>query len=84
MNTRDHGRWKRKNGPTAVETNPVEDEFSNPDMMVDSHAAARFLRVTEVTMRRWRSKGCGPDFKRIGRTIRYRVGNLISFARDDK
>ena len=33
---------------------------------------AEFLRVAEITLRKWRLSGRGPRFTRCGATVRYR------------
>ena len=33
--------------------------------------AACFLRLKPKTLREWRSRGCGPQFYRVGGAIRY-------------
>ena len=39
--------------------------------------AARYLEMSEATLKRWRSQGIGPDFIRLGmRKIRYRQDDL--------
>lgn len=56
--------------PTA--TRPIET------LMTPAQAAA-FLNVSANTMRAWRSSGTGPAFvQHSGRTIRYRVSDLLN------
>ncbi len=39
--------------------------------------AARFLRCSRALLRKWRTKGGGPPFIRLGqRLVRYRTGDL--------
>jgi hypothetical protein len=42
--------------------------------------AAAMLRVSLTSLRRWRSKGCGPVFRKIGKSVRYRPADLAEFV----
>lgn len=45
--------------------------------------AARFLRVSRLTLKNWRDRGEGPPWVRIGpRMIRYRHSSLLEYLRD--
>jgi len=57
----------------------MEMEMAN-DLLTPAEAA-RVLRVSPKTLPRWRWSGDGPDFVRIGRSIRYRRADLESFIR---
>ena len=43
--------------------------------------AARFLRLSERTLERWRLQGQGPLFSRFGRRIVYPKDELVAWAR---
>ena len=47
--------------------------------LVDETYAARYLGVTRRTMQWWRTVGRGPRFAKIGRLVRYRIGDLDAF-----
>jgi predicted DNA-binding transcriptional regulator AlpA len=50
------------------------------DKLFAEHEVASLLRVDRATLRRWREKGTGPKFLRIGpKLIRYRQDALTSF-----
>lgn len=42
--------------------------------------AAKWLGVSEYTLRRWRSQGRGPACVRVGRLVRYRTEDLARWA----
>ena len=42
--------------------------------------AAKFCGTTSRTMQHWRQKGDGPTYIKIGRSVRYRLCDLIAFA----
>lgn len=46
--------------------------------------AAAFLGSTKATLENWRHKGCGPAYIRQGRSIRYRLADLIAFQESHK
>jgi hypothetical protein len=55
--------------------------------LITPKEASRFLRNSVATLATWRSRGRiardgfpGPPFYRVGRSIRYRVGDLIEWA----
>lgn len=56
------------------------DEFLRPD------EAAAFLKVAEDTLYRWRLKGCGPKYSKIGRrgkrSIRYSKRTILQYIAD--
>ena len=47
--------------------------------LVDERYAARYLGVTRRTMQWWRTVGRGPRFVKIGRLVRYLIGDLDIF-----
>lgn len=49
--------------------------------LIDDKAAADFLSVARQTLANWRMLRTGPRYSKIsGRSIRYRVSDLIAFA----
>jgi hypothetical protein len=44
-----------------------------------SRELAERWRLPEQTVRRWRCIGAGPVFTRIGRSIRYAIGDVLAF-----
>jgi hypothetical protein len=42
--------------------------------------AANALAVSVVMLRKWRLRGGGPPFAKLGRSVRYRVQDLEDFA----
>ena len=47
--------------------------------LVNEKAAAATLGLAVTTLRRWRWAGCGPDFVRLGRAVRYDPAVLSEF-----
>ena len=52
------------------------------DVLVTPEQAAAALTVAPATMEKWRRNGRGPVFLKLGRTVRYRVGDLRAFIAD--
>lgn len=46
---------------------------------IDETEAAKVLGRTVATIRFWRHTGCGPRFYKIGRSVRYTRGDLVSY-----
>ena len=47
--------------------------------LVTEDEAASLLRVSLTSVRRWRREGCGPVYRKIGRSVRYRPDDLEDF-----
>jgi hypothetical protein len=50
------------------------------DQLLTPEDAALFLAVQPDTLAHWRNRGIGPVFRKIGRAVRYRRGDLIAFS----
>ena len=46
------------------------------DRLMDCNELAKYLGVTPDTLGGYRTKGIGPKYIKIGRVIRYRVGDV--------
>ena len=53
-------------------------KYSMSDLLVSKEAAV-YLRISEDTLRRWRSKGLGPQYIKIHGRILYRRRELERF-----
>lgn len=47
--------------------------------LMTTKQAADTLQVKETTLEQWRWNGKGPDFVKMGRTVRYRQSDLDAF-----
>lgn len=53
--------------------------MNTPALLTPKEAAA-FLQVSEKTLEKWRTKGTGPKFRRLGhRTVRYLQNDLTEW-----
>ena len=60
----------------------MEENQMNPDsipQMVDEHRAAEILGLAVQTMRNHRSARVGCKYFKIGRSVRYRVDDILDF-----
>ena len=44
--------------------------------------AANFLRISSVTLSRWRVEGCGPRYRKFGRRVVYALDDLLAWAQE--
>ncbi len=51
-----------------------------PSPLLDERDAARLLAFSVFALRRWRVDGRGPHFVQVGRNIRYRLDDLVSWT----
>ena len=61
----------------------VDHGSTDLETAIDSRQTARILGLSPVTLQQIRARGEGPPFFRIGRTVRYRLGDVISW-RDER
>ena len=41
-----------------------------------------FLRISSVTLGRWRVEGCGPGYRKFGRRVVYALDDLLAWAKE--
>lgn len=63
---------------SGPEVRPTFEKTLMSDLSVSKEAAV-YLRVSEDTLRRWRSKGLGPRYIKINGRIPYRRRDLERF-----
>jgi hypothetical protein len=65
----------RKQKITRSQVALLPAEWQNED------AAAAYLAVSVHTLRGWRTKQCGPRFRKIGgKAVRYSTADLLAFV----
>jgi excisionase family DNA binding protein len=52
------------------------DRSLNRDALMSPYEVASYLRVPLRTVYRWRTRGEGPRGYRVGRHVRYRIGDV--------
>ena len=58
-------------------------DTSDLETAIDSRETARILGLSPVTLQQLRARGDGPPFFRIGRTVRFRLGDVLAW-RDER
>lgn len=54
-------------------------ESTELETAIDSRITARILGISPITLQQLRARAAGPPFFRIGRTVRYRLGDVIAW-----
>ena len=54
----------------------------NPPIYLNVPETADLLRVSPVTLGRWRIEGSGPPFRKFGRRVLYARADLIAWAEE--
>jgi Helix-turn-helix domain len=55
-------------------------QHSTPTVFLTVSEAAALLRLSEITLGRWRIEGSGPPFRKFGRRVVYDRADLIAWA----
>jgi helix-turn-helix protein len=53
-----------------------------PPVFLTVAEAAIFLRISAVTLGRWRIEGRGPPFRKFGRRVMYAYEDLLAWAKE--
>jgi hypothetical protein len=68
------------NAHKPIRTERINVTTNLPEPLVTEGEAARILRVSLGSLRRWRRQGSGPVYRKLGRTVRYRPNDLSDFV----
>ena len=52
------------------------------ELINEAHAGA-ILNVSPRTLQAWRVRGCGPKFRKLGRSVRYRLEDVQAFVNEN-
>jgi excisionase family DNA binding protein len=55
-------------------------QHSTPTVFLTVSEAAALLRLSEITLGRWRIEGSGPPFRKFGRRVLYEHSDLIAWT----
>ena len=67
------------NGPNERERGLFAEQLDARATTVSPDEAAKRLGVTRETLANWRWRGDGPRYLRVGRRVRYRLGDLAEY-----
>jgi hypothetical protein len=62
---------------------PSEQPNGRPVFLTVRETAA-LLRLSEITLGRWRIEGKGPPFRKFGRRVLYATSDLIAWGEEQK
>jgi hypothetical protein len=69
----------------GVETSSMGGQQTvSPPIFLTALEAADFLRISPVTLGRWRIEGKGPPFRKFGRRVLYATSDLIAWGEAQK
>lgn len=73
-------RQKAATRGAGLKLNPRAD-FSrlDPDVLLNAEETAAVLSTTRNSLKSWRARGEGPEFRKLGTAVRYRVADLRQF-----
>lgn len=55
-----------------------------PETLINEKEAGEFLGISHRTLQKWRGKGDGPKYNKIGRSVKYKIADLIKWRDDNK
>jgi len=61
---------------TTAPTLPLTD----PDRLLDEGTVADLICHSVRTIQKWRVSGCGPQYVKLGRSVRYRRGDVLAWV----
>jgi hypothetical protein len=57
----------------------TDEDTLGRERAVTARQAAELLGMSPVTLEQWRRRGDGPRFWRVGRRVRYRLGDVLDY-----
>ena len=51
--------------------------------LINEEHASTILKVSPRTLQAWRVRGCGPKFRKLGRSVRYRVEDVQAYVNEN-
>jgi hypothetical protein len=64
----------------AFERAQAPEQSVTPPVFLTAAEAAALLRISPVTLGRWRIEGCGPAYRKFGRRVVYAHADLMAWA----
>ena len=59
-------------------------ENNNPDQLMTEKEVAGLICITPRALQNWRLRGGGPEYVKIGRSVRYQRSDVIKFIEERK
>ena len=73
------GPWDGWHG-AITGSRPLQEGTTNMNKLIDEKQAAALLHVSVKSLQGWRSRGGGPRFVKLGRSVRYAMPELEDFV----
>lgn len=73
-------KGKPAKGEAVTQAKPNHAEAANQDSLLDQDQAAEFLNMKPSTLNTWRALRKGPKYHKVGRSVRYRMSDLVAFV----
>ncbi len=61
----------------------VQVQRNSENVFMTEDETSSFLKMSKRTLQAWRVQGRGPKFIKVGRSIRYRLGDLERFMAEN-
>ena len=58
----------------------VSEQNNAPEVFETQGGTAKFLRLSERTLERWRLEGTGPVYRKFGKRVLYARADIIAWA----
>jgi Helix-turn-helix domain len=65
---------------TRLEPAQAAEQPVTASVFLTTAEAAAFLRISPVTLGRWRIEGCGPAYRKFGRRVVYAHADLAAWT----
>ena len=59
-------------------------ETANPEQLMTEKDVAGLICITQRALQNWRLRGGGPEYVKIGRSVRYQRRDVMKFIEDRK
>ena len=62
----------------------MTNEIINPNQLMTEKDVANLICITPRALQNWRLRGGGPEYVKIGRSVRYQRSDVIKFIEERK
>jgi hypothetical protein len=62
----------------------IKPSAEDAPIFLTAKEAAALLRLSEITLGRWRIEGCGPAYLKFGRRVVYDRADIVAWAESQK
>lgn len=62
----------------------MNDDSANPEQLMTEKDVASLICITPRALQNWRLRGGGPEYVKIGRSVRYQRSDVMQFIDERK